>query len=132
MEPGNRSNLGEVARLFLKLDRIAFGGPAARIALMLDEVVQHRQWITEQEFPDLLGATNPIPGPNSTEMAIHLGFKRAGWRGLGIAGVCFIVPAMLIHVYRLFCSRQMVAGLALGRGAIGLLSRALGTGLGSM
>jgi chromate transporter len=96
MEPGNRSNLGEVARLFLKLGCIAFGGPAAHIALMHDEVVQRRQWITEQEFLDLLGATNLIPGPNSTEMAIHLGFKRAGWRGLITAGVCFIGPAMLI------------------------------------
>lgn len=96
METCKQGSLGEVARLFLKLGLIAFGGPAAHIALMHDEVVQRRQWVTEQEFLDLVGATNLIPGPNSTEMAIHLGFKRAGWRGLLTAGVCFIVPAMLI------------------------------------
>lgn len=96
METRKQGNLGEVARLFLKLGVIAFGGPAAHIAMMHDEVVQRRQWVTEQAFLDLLGATNLIPGPNSTEMAIHLGFKRAGWRGLITAGACFIVPAMLI------------------------------------
>jgi chromate transporter len=96
METNKHGNPGEVARLFLKLGVIAFGGPAAHVAMMHDEVVQRRQWVTEQEFLDLLGATNLIPGPNSTEMAIHLGFKRAGWRGLLTAGVCFIVPAMLI------------------------------------
>jgi chromate transporter len=96
MEMRMQGNLGEVARLFLKLGIIAFGGPAAHIAMMHDEVVQRRQWVTEQEFLDLLGATNLIPGPNSTEMVIHLGFKRAGWRGLITAGTCFIMPAMLI------------------------------------
>jgi chromate transporter len=96
METHKQGDLGEVARLFLKLGCIAFGGPAAHIAMMHDEVVKRRQWVTEQEFLDLLGATNLIPGPNSTEMAIHLGFRRAGWRGLLIAGMCFIVPAMLI------------------------------------
>jgi chromate transporter len=96
MEGHKQGTLGEVTRLFLKLGFTAFGGPAAHIAMMHDEVVKRRQWVTEQEFLDLLGATNLIPGPNSTEMAIHLGFRRAGWRGLLIAGVCFIVPAMLI------------------------------------
>jgi chromate transporter len=96
METHKQGDLGEVARLFLKLGCIAFGGPAAHIAMMHDEVVKRRQWVTEPEFLDLLGATNLIPGPNSTEMAIHLGFRRAGWRGLIIAGTGFIVPAMLI------------------------------------
>jgi chromate transporter len=88
--------VGEVARLFLKLGTIAFGGPAAHIAMMDDEIVRKRGWLTRERFLDLLGATNLIPGPNSTEMAIHLGFLRAGWRGLIVAGACFIVPAMTI------------------------------------
>jgi len=89
-------SVGEVARLFLKLGTIAFGGPAAHIAMMDDEVVRRRGWLTRERFLDLLGATNLIPGPNSTEMAIHLGFLRAGWRGLIVAGACFILPAMTI------------------------------------
>jgi chromate transporter len=91
-----RGSLREVAGLFLKLGLIAFGGPAAHIALMRDEVVRRRRWVSDQHFLDLLGATNLIPGPNSTEMAIHLGFVRAGWRGLVVAGTLFIVPAVLI------------------------------------
>ena len=90
------ARLREVVALFLKLGTIAFGGPAAHIAMMRDEVVRRRHWIDEQQFLDLLGATNLIPGPNSTEMAIHLGYVRAGWRGLIAAGICFIVPAMTI------------------------------------
>ena len=86
--------LGELARLFLKLGCIAFGGPAAHVALMREEVVRQRAWVTDQEFLDLVGATNLIPGPNSTELAIHLGFIRAGWRGLVVAGACFIGPAV--------------------------------------
>jgi chromate transporter len=86
----------EVAALFLKLGITAFGGPAAHIAMMHDETVKRRNWLSDQEFLDLVGATNLIPGPNSTEMAIHIGFLRAGWRGLITGGVCFIVPAMLI------------------------------------
>ncbi|MDQ3930872.1 MAG: chromate transporter [Chloroflexota bacterium] len=89
-------SLGEVAALFLKLGTIAFGGPAAHIAMMRDEVVARRKWVSDQQFLDLLGATNLIPGPNSTEMAIHLGYVRAGWRGLIVAGSLFILPAMLI------------------------------------
>ncbi len=89
-------HVGEVARLFLRLGLTAFGGPAAHIALMRDEVVKRRQWLSDQHFLDLLGATNLIPGPNSTEMAIHIGFVRAGWMGLIIGGACFILPAMLI------------------------------------
>jgi chromate transporter len=85
-----------VARLFLKLGVIGFGGPAAHIALMEEEIVRRRRWLTRQQFLDLLGATNLIPGPNSTEMAIHVGFVRAGWPGLVVGGACFILPAMLI------------------------------------
>src|SRR5512138_871775 len=90
------SPLAEVAALFLRLGFTAFGGPAAHIGIMHDEVVQRRKWLTDQEFLDLLGATNLIPGPNSTEMAIHIGFLRAGWPGLVAAGAAFILPAMLI------------------------------------
>ncbi|MFF5108846.1 chromate efflux transporter [Streptosporangium sp. NPDC000509] len=82
--------------LFLRLGVIAFGGPAAHIAMMHDEVVRRRGWLTEQRFLDLIGATNLIPGPNSTELAIHIGHDRAGWRGLVSAGVCFILPAALM------------------------------------
>jgi chromate transporter len=90
------NRLGEVAALFLKLGFTAFGGPAAHIALFHDETVKRRKWLDDQQFLDLIGATNLIPGPNSTEMAIHLGFLRAGWPGLVVAGACFITPAMLI------------------------------------
>lgn len=88
--------LKEVALLFLRLGTTAFGGPAAHIALMEDEVVRRRRWLTREQFLDLLGATNLIPGPNSTEMAIHVGRLRAGGIGLVVAGLCFILPAALI------------------------------------
>lgn len=88
--------LRALIRLFLRLGFTAFGGPAAHIAMMHDEVVVRRQWMTEQHFLDLVGATNLIPGPNSTEMAIHIGYERAGWRGLLAAGLCFIMPAVFI------------------------------------
>jgi chromate transporter len=88
--------LREVAALFLKLGVIGFGGPAAHIAMMREEVVRRRKWVTDEHFLDMLGATNLIPGPNSTEMAIHLGFVRAGWLGLIVGGACFILPAMAI------------------------------------
>jgi chromate transporter len=91
-----RQDILDIAILFLKLGTIAFGGPAAHIAMMHDEVVTRRKWMDEQRFLDLLGATNLIPGPNSTEMAIHIGFSRAGWIGLVLGGACFILPAMLI------------------------------------
>ncbi len=90
--------VGEVARLFLRLGLTAFGGPAAHIGMMRDEVVRRRQWLSDQHFLDLLGATNLIPGPNSTEMAIHIGYVRAGWLGLLLGGACFILPAMLIVI----------------------------------
>jgi chromate transporter len=88
--------VGEVAALFLKLGLIAFGGPAAHIALMRQEVVQRRHWLSEQAFLDLLGASNLIPGPTSTELAIYLGYSRAGRIGLVLAGLLFILPAMLL------------------------------------
>ncbi|HEY3230867.1 MAG TPA: chromate transporter, partial [Roseiflexaceae bacterium] len=91
--PAARSAIRELAGLFLKLGLIAFGGPAAHIAMMRDEIVTRRKWISEEYFLDLLGATNLIPGPNSTEMAIHIGHVRAGWRGLILSGLCFILPA---------------------------------------
>jgi chromate transporter len=94
--PPEQGSLSEVVRLFLKLGTIAFGGPAAHIALMHTEVVGRRRWVTEQQFLDLVGATNLIPGPSSTELAIYLGFRRAGWRGLVAAGACFIAPAFAI------------------------------------
>lgn len=96
MNEANRKKITELAWLFLKLGTIAFGGPAAHIAMMEDEVVKRRGWLNRQQFLDLLGATNLIPGPNSTEMAIHIGLVRAGWKGLAVAGTCFILPAMLI------------------------------------
>ncbi len=90
------SRLTEIALLFLKLGTTAFGGPAAHIAMMDEEVVHRRRWLTEQEFLDYLSAVNFIPGPNSTEMAIHIGHRRAGWPGLIVAGTCFIVPAVIL------------------------------------
>ncbi len=92
----HKQNLKEVTRFFLRLGFTAFGGPAVHIAMMRDEAVMKRKWMSEQHFLDLLGATNLIPGPNSTEMAIHIGRERAGWRGLVIGGLCFIMPAVLI------------------------------------
>jgi chromate transporter len=94
--PSSRTALLELTSLFLKLGTIAFGGPAAHVAMMEDEVVRRRRWLSREEFLDLLGATNLIPGPNSTEMAIHVGYRRAGWRGLLVAGISFIVPAFAL------------------------------------
>lgn len=95
-EQAGPDRLVELASLFLRLGFTAFGGPAAHIAMMHDEVVKRRKWLDEQHFLDMLGATNLIPGPNSTEMAIHTGYARAGLAGLVVAGVCFIGPAALI------------------------------------
>ncbi|MFN8502177.1 chromate efflux transporter [Kouleothrix sp.] len=88
--------VAEVARLALRLGFTAFGGPAAHIAMLRDEVVTRRKWLDDAHFLDLLGATNLIPGPNSTEMVIHVGQVRAGWRGMIAGGVCFILPAALM------------------------------------
>ncbi|MBT8309864.1 MAG: chromate efflux transporter [Flavobacteriaceae bacterium] len=94
MKPTN--NLKEVAIVFFKLGCFAFGGPAAHIAMMEDEVVTKREWMTRDYFLDLIGATNLIPGPNSTEMTMHCGYERAGKTGLFVAGICFIFPAIVI------------------------------------
>lgn len=90
------SKLKELAKLFLKLGLIGFGGPAVHIAMMEEEVVRKKKWISQQHFLDLVGATNLIPGPNSTEMTMHIGQGRAGWKGLIVAGSCFIIPAVII------------------------------------
>jgi chromate transporter len=92
----SRQSLGELARLFLRLGATSFGGPAAHIAMMEGEIVRRRGWLSHAEFLDLMSATNLIPGPNSTEVAIHVGHRRAGWPGLIVAGACFILPAALI------------------------------------
>jgi chromate transporter len=92
----SETSLKELAMLFLRLGTTAFGGPAAHIAMMHTEVVEKRRWLTVQEFLDMLGAVNLIPGPNSTEMAIHVGHARRGWPGLLVSGTCFIVPAAIM------------------------------------
>jgi len=99
--------LKEVAKLFFKLGCIGFGGPAVHIAMMEEEVVRKRKWISQEHFLDLVGATNLIPGPNSTEMTMHCGHEKAGWKGLIVAGVCFILPAVIItgifaYAYQLY------------------------------
>jgi chromate transporter len=94
--PEERTSLSALAVLFFRLGTTAFGGPAAHIAMIRDEVVRRRRWLSEEKFLDLLGATNLIPGPNSTELAIHIGFERRRWAGLVVAGASFIVPAMVM------------------------------------
>ncbi len=119
MTGDRRARLRDLARLFLRLGTTAFGGPAAHIAMMEDEVVRRRGWVTPEEFLDMVGACNLIPGPNSTEMAIHIGHRRAGLRGLAVAGACFIVPAMAITIavawaYVRWGSMPQVAGVLYG------------------
>ena len=92
----NPSALREVIAVFGRLGATAFGGPAAHVALQEAECVRRRGWLDHQRFLDFLAATNLIPGPNSTEMAIHVGYVRAGWLGLVAGGACFILPAMVI------------------------------------
>jgi chromate transporter len=111
--------LKEIAVSFLRLGTTAFGGPAAHIAMMEEEFVRRREWLSHEEFLDMLGATNLIPGPNSTEMAIHIGHQKAGWKGLVVGGVCFIVPAVLIVMaiawaYVRFGSLPQVQGIMYG------------------
>lgn len=91
-----RVPLRELASFFLQLGTTAFGGPAAHVAIMEDELVRRRQWLSREKFLDLLGASNLIPGPSSSELAIHIGYLCAGWRGLLVAGSCFILPAALM------------------------------------
>ena len=88
-----RGLIREVAMVFIRLGTIAFGGPAAHIAMMHDEACLRRGWVSKDRFLDLVGAANIIPGPSSTELAIYLGYERAGWKGLIAGGVCFILPA---------------------------------------
>jgi len=113
------NRLVELTQLFLKLGIIGFGGPAAHIAMMEDEVVTRRNWMTRDHFLDIVGATNLIPGPNSTEMTMHVGYHRAGWPGLFVAGSCFILPAVLITAalawgYVQFGSLPQVAPFLIG------------------
>ena len=113
------TSLWTLGLLFLRLGTTAFGGPAAHIAMMEDEVVRRRRWLTRDEFLDLLGATNLIPGPNSTELAIHIGHRQAGWPGLLVAGVSFSLPAVLIvaafaWAYVRYGSLPQVAGVLYG------------------
>ncbi len=91
-----KDKLSEVASVFFKMGCIAFGGPAAHVALMEEEIVTRRKWISRERFLDLMGATNLIPGPNSTELTMHCGYEHAGWKGLFVAGFCFIFPAVVI------------------------------------
>ena len=113
------TSLWTLSLLFLRLGTTAFGGPAAHIAMMEDEVVRRRRWMTRDEFLDLLGAANLIPGPNSTELAIHIGHRQAGWPGLLVAGSSFIFPAVLIVIaiawaYVRYGSLPQVAGVLYG------------------
>lgn len=114
-----RSEIAEVAKVFLRLGFVGFGGPAVHIAMMEEELVRKRQWLTHEHFLDLIGATNLIPGPNSTEMAIHCGQERAGWKGLLVAGACFILPAVIITgllawAYQLYGTLPQVAPFIYG------------------
>ena len=124
ISPNDHStSLWPLGLLFLRLGTTAFGGPAAHIAMMEDEVVRRRSWMTHDEFLDLLGTTNLIPGPNSTEMAIHIGHRQAGWPGLIVAGVSFILPAVLIvtafaWAYVRYGSLPEVAGVLYGVKAV--------------
>src|SRR4051812_18026059 len=117
--PGKTASLRTLAAVFLRLGTVSFGGPAAHIAMMEEEFVRRRGWLTHAEFLDLIGAANLIPGPNSTEVAIHVGHKVAGWLGLLVAGVCFILPAALIvaalaWVYVTFGQLPSVEGILYG------------------
>ena len=99
-EPDNaaRHSLGEIALVFLKIGVTGFGGPPAHLAMMEDECVNRRPWLTRERFLDFLGAINLLPGPNSTEMAIYLGYARGGWAGLVLGGVCFIAPSAILVI----------------------------------
>ena len=94
--PEKKQRLVELATVFFRLGTVAFGGPAAHIAMMDDEVVKRRRWMSRENLLDLMGVTNLLPGPNSTELAIHIGYERAGWAGLFVAGSCFIFPALVL------------------------------------
>ncbi|MFZ0802329.1 MAG: chromate efflux transporter [Terriglobales bacterium] len=130
--PHSQPSLAELAFVFLKLGTIAFGGPAAHIAMMQDEFVRKRQWITQADFLDRLGAANLIPGPSSTEVAIFIGHAKRGWAGLVVAGCCFIIPAavmvtLIAAVYVRYGSLAQVAGIlyAIKAAVIGVIVQAL-------
>jgi len=117
--PLPRARLSELALLFLRLGFTAFGGPAAHIAIMENEVVRRRRWLSPERFLDLLGASNLIPGPSSTELAIFIGYEQAGWPGLLVGGTCFILPAALMvgvlgWAYVRFGALPQVAGVLYG------------------
>jgi chromate transporter len=114
-----RVSLRELAAFFLRLGTTAFGGPAAHIAMMEDELVRRRHWLSRDKFLDLLGASNLIPGPSSSELAIHIGYLCGGWRGLLVAGACFVLPAALMvaaiaSLYVRFGKLPAVAGILYG------------------
>ena len=116
---GPRGKLAEVAVLFLRLGFTAFGGPAAHVAIMENEIVRQRQWLSSERFLDLFGAANLIPGPSSTEPAIFIGYEEAGWIGLIVGGVCFVLPAALMvsalaWAYVRFGSLPQMVGLLYG------------------
>ena len=115
----NRASLSDLAKFFLRLGTTAFGGPAAHIAIMEDELVRRRRWVSREKFLDMLGASNLIPGPSSSELAIHIGYLLGGWRGLIVAGVCFILPAacmveVLAWAYVHFGKVPAVSGILYG------------------
>src|SRR6266849_6817045 len=114
-----KNSLAELAVFFLRLGTTAFGGPAAHIAIMEDELVRRRKWLSREKFLDLLGASNLIPGPSSSELAIHIGYLRAGWMGLVVGGICFISPAAILvaiiaWAYVRFGHLPAVAGILYG------------------
>lgn len=118
-EKATRPSLAAIAAVFLRLGSTAFGGPAAHLALMEEELVRKRNWLSRQDFLDMLGAASLIPGPNSTEMAIHVGYKMGGLPGLVIAGICFILPAFLMvsalaWLYLKFDKLPMVTAILYG------------------
>jgi chromate transporter len=117
--PTSKTSLSEIAGSFLRLGTTAFGGPAGHIAMMEDEFVRRRKWLSREKFLDLLGASNLIPGPSSSELAIHIGYLRGGWPGLIVAGVCFIIPAAcmvgaLAWAYVQFGKLPALAGILYG------------------
>lgn len=126
MNAQQRAALPELARVFLRLGSTAFGGPAAHTALLHQELVVQRQWLSEEQFLDLVSAANLIPGPNSTELVIHIGLQRAGYAGMLVAGLCFIAPAMfsvlaLAAAYVRFGSLPAALALLAGVNEVGLL-----------
>ena len=130
--PRAQVSLAELALVFLKLGTIAFGGPAAHIAMMQEEFVRKRHWISEADFLDRLGAANLIPGPSSTEVAIFIGHAKRGWAGLVVAGCCFIIPAaimvsLIAVAYVRYGSLPQVAGIlyAIKAAVIGVIVQAL-------